>query len=369
MSDQVLSRRALNRATLARQLLLRRSSMTAATAVEHLVGLQAQAPFSPYYQLWSRLDRFDPDELARLLVNREVARIVVMRGTIHLMSAADCLTFRPLTQPLMTSDLRTNTQHAAGIRGLDLAEFVQVARAVLEETPRTVSELGTVLAERYPHHEPGALAHAARGLLALVQIPPRAVWGMSGQPRLTTAQSWLGGELDPEPSIDAMVLRYLAAFGPASVADVQTWCGLTRLREVVERLRPRLRTFRAENGKELFDLPDAPHPDPETPAPPRFLPDFDNVIRSHADRSRVIDDDARKRMTTRNGVTPHALLVDGVVSGKWRVARTNGSAALHVELFRPLATDDLTSVEAEAHRLLSFAEADADAHEVEFTKA
>jgi hypothetical protein len=262
-----------------------------------------------------------------------------------------------LTQPIMTSDLRTNTQHADGLHGLDLEKFESVARSLLlDAVPMTNAEMAPLLAERFPGHEPAALAHAARGLLALVQVPPRAVWGKSGQLRLTLAESWLGRELDAAPSIDAMVLRYLRAFGPASVADVQTWCGLTRLGEVVDRLRPRLRVFRDGNGRELFDLPDAPRPDPDTPAPPRFLPDFDNVLRSHADRTRVISVADTKSINTRNGVTPHAFLVDGVVAGTWRITKAKGTATLDITPFRPLGKADMAGVEDEAERLLAFAE-------------
>lgn len=358
-----LSQRALNRATLERQLLLRRWDLTPLAAVEHLVGLQAQAPFSPYYQLWSRLEGFVPEQLGQLLLDHQVVRIVVMRGTIHLLSAADCLTLRPLTQPIMDRDLRTNALYSTGLRGLDLAEFEPVARELLDDAPLTNAEMAPLLAERFPGRDPASLAHAARGLLALVQVPPRAVWGQSGQARLTTAESWLGRELDPRPSLETMVLRYLGAFGPASVADVQMWSGLTRLGEVVDRLRPQLRTFHDEDGRELFDLPDAPRPDPDTPAPPRFLPDFDNLIRSHAIRTRVINDADRKRLNTRNGVTPSFFLVDGVVAGSWRIAKTRDSATITIEPFRPLPDADLRAAAEEGERLLAVAEPKATTQE------
>ncbi|NED94652.1 winged helix DNA-binding domain-containing protein [Phytoactinopolyspora alkaliphila] len=360
MGGDVLGQRALNRATLERQLLLRRSAQSPLAAVEHLAGLQAQAPFSPYFQLWSRLQDFDPEVLAKHLVDRDVVRIVAMRGTVHMLTADDCVAFRPLTQTIMDRDLRSNTQYSAGLRGVDLDAVARAARSLLEATPMTNAELGPELAERFPGCEPASLAHAARNLLPLVQVPPRAVWGRSGQARLTTAESWLGRELDPAPSIDTMVVRYLAAFGPASVADVQTWCGLTRLGEVMERLRAGLRTFRDESGRELFDLPNGPRPDPETPAPPRFLPDFDNLIRSHADRTRIISVADSKAINTRNGVTPHFFLVDGRVAGTWRITVSKGAATLDVMPFRLIAKADAPAVEAEAGRLLAFAEPGAE---------
>lgn len=156
------------------------------------------------------------------------------------------------------------------------------------------------------------------------------MWGRSGQVRLTTAENWLGRTApaaEPQP-VDEVVLRYLGAFGPASVKDMQTWAGLTRLREAFERLRPGLAVFRDENGVELFDLPDAPRPDADTPAPPRFLPEFDNLLLSHADRTRVITPEAKGRTWTGNQAHC-ALLVDGFVAGLWKL---DGNL-LTVELF------------------------------------
>jgi len=367
----VIDRRALGRATLARQMLLERADVPVVGAVERLVGLQAQAVYSPYYGLWSRVAGFEPDDLASLLLDRRVVRIAVMRGTVHLVSADDCLVLRPLTQPLYDRDLRTSPQYAADLAGLDLAAVAEAARALVDDAPRTAAELRTLLAERWPRHAPAALAHAARGLLPLVQVPPRAVWGRSGQARLTTAEAWLGRPLAVDPSPGDMVLRYLAAFGPASVADAQVWSGLTRLKDVFEGLRPGLRAFRSEAGVELFDLPDAPRPGPDVPAPVRFLPDFDNLLRSHADRTRVISDQDRKGIATKNGVTPHAVLVDGEFAGTWRVERDGAAARLAVSPVRALAAADRAAVAEEGARLLAFAAADVDAekHEVDVTHA
>ena len=358
----VLTRRQLNRATLARQLLLDRADHSVLETVEHLGGLQAQQPFSPYYQLWSRLRGFRPDHLARPLLDRAVVRIAAQRGTIHLLSVPDALAVRPWIQPLYVADLRTNTEHAKALVGVDLDAVGTAARAVLDEEPRTMAELGELLAPRWPGVGPTHLAHAARNLLALVQVPPRAVWGQSGQTRLTTVERWLGRPLDPTPSPQVYARRYLGAFGPASVADLQTWCGLTRLKPVVDELRPELRAFRDEAGRELFDLPDAPRPPADTPAPVRFLPDFDNVLRSHADRTRIVDDLSRKRMNRRNGMVPHALLVDGEVAGWWRL----DGGVLTVTPFRPLSAAEQHDVEAEGHDLLAFAlpPDDADGAEV-----
>jgi len=183
-------------------------------------------------------------------------------------------------------------------------------------------------------------------------------------PTYTTLESWTGRPLEPRPALDAIIVRYLTAFGPAMVADVQTWSGLTGLREVLERLRPQLRVFADEGDRELFDLPDAPRSDPDTPAPPRFLPDYDNLLRSHADRTRVIADDHRRALATRNGVVPGTVLVDGIVSATWSISREKKAATLHIKPLVRLRKNDARQVLDEAQSLLEFAAADADTREV-----
>src|SRR4051812_4143596 len=277
MTD-VLGQRALNRALLERQMLLRRHSMSAVDAIERLAGMQAQSPTAPYVGLWTRLEGFDADELSRLIVDRAVVRIALMRSTIHLVTARDCLAFRPVVQPALERELKG--ARARALAGLDLREVAEAGCAILEETPLGWTELGARLAERWPGRDPEALAHTVRARRALVQLPPRGVWGAGGRAVHTTAEAWLGRPVSDDPSPDAMVLRCLAAFGPASVADVQSWSGVPRLRDALERLRPGLQTFRDARGTELFDLPGAPRPDADIPAPPRFLPEYDNLLLS-----------------------------------------------------------------------------------------
>ncbi|MCY1020885.1 winged helix DNA-binding domain-containing protein [Pyxidicoccus sp. MSG2] len=366
--SQVLGQRALNRAMLERQLLLRRSKLPVLKAVEHLVGLQAQAPNAPYYGLWTRLQGFRQEDLSALLIDRQVVRLVLMRGTLHLATGRDARMLRPLVQPMLERVLKTGSAHARKLTGLDLEALVAAGRAHVDEQPLTYTELGARLAERWPDRAPTALAQAIRLLAPLIQVPPRGVWGSAGQARCTTIESWLGQPLDATPSVDEMVLRYLAAFGPASVMDVQAWSGLTRLGEVVERLRPGLRTFRDEQGRELFDVPDAPRPDPETPAPVRFLPEFDNLLLSHADRTRVISDEDRKRTITPNGLVPGSLLVDGFFRGTWKLQQGRGTATLLIEPFKRLSPREREEVTDEGEKLLTFAAADASRRDLQFIR-
>jgi hypothetical protein len=237
------------------------------------------------------------------MAEREVVRIVTMRSTIHTHTADDCLTLRPLVQAARERELYGNS--ARGSSASTSTGSPRSARELVEAEPRTMKQLREALLVEWPDADPQALAIAARCRLPLVQVTPRGLWGRSGQVALTTAEHWLGRPAEPAPAPDATVLRYLAAFGPASVKDMQTWAGLTRLREAFERLRPQLVTFRDEHGVELFDLPDAPRPDADTPAPPRFLPEFDNLLLSHADRTRVVSAEYKGR-TWQGNVRPTA---------------------------------------------------------------
>ncbi|MGW4085857.1 winged helix DNA-binding domain-containing protein [Streptomyces sp. NPDC004822] len=343
-TDPVLSTRALNRATLERQLLLRRSPLTAPEAVTRLVGLQAQEVKPPYYALAARLDGFTPEALSAPLGDRSLVRMVTMRSTIHLHTADDALTLRPLVQPAREREI---TYFRKGLVDVDLDRLAALAHELVEESPRTMKELREALSAEWPDADPQSLAVAARCRLPLVQITPRGQWGRSAQVTLTTLEHWLGRPAEPAAPADDTVLRYLAAFGPASVKDLQTWAGLTRMRAVFERLRPELVTFRDENGVELFDLPDAPRPDPDTPAPPRLLPEFDNLLLSHADRARVVPPANRGR-TWQANTFYCPLLVDGFLAGVWRLI----GDALVIEPFSDLGRAERAEVTEEAERVL-----------------
>ncbi|MEU2247096.1 winged helix DNA-binding domain-containing protein [Streptomyces sp. NPDC019224] len=358
----VLSPRALGRATLERQLLLRRTAMSAKDTVAHLVGLQAQNTKPPYYQLLARLQGFWPAELAALMESREVVRLPTLRSTIHTHTADDALHLRLLVQPALDRELASFRKRLPGV---DLDRLRELTRAHVEEAPRTPKQIRERLLTEWPDADPLALTLAARCVLPLVQVTPRGVWGRSGAVTLTTAEHWLGRAAEAAPDLEATVLRYLGAFGPASVKDMQTWAGLTRLREVFERLRPRLVTFRDEHGAELFDLPDAPRPAEDTPAPPRFLPEFDNVLLGHADRTRVIP----PHLKGLNGVgnqTYGSVLVDGFLAAVWRLETPREAPALvTVQELRPLTAAERDALTDEAVDLLA-AMTTAPGHDVRF---
>ena len=356
--SEVLSGRALNRATLARQLLLARDDRPILDAVRHLVGLQAQVPANPYVALWSRLAGFVPDDLGRLLVDRQVVRTTVMRGTIHLVTADDALVLRPLMQPVLDAELGRHRDYAPALRGVDLEEVLAFARPLLAERPYNGNQLRAAMAERFPDYDPAALAYACRCRLTLVQVPPRGLWRRSGQVAVMTAEGWLRASIATDPSIEDVILRYLGAFGPAATGDVAAWSRLTGLGEVVERLRPRLRAFRDERGRELFDLPDAPRPDPDTPAPPRFLPEYDNAVLSHADRSRMVPEAQRGWLFETPAPVHGSFLHDGWLGGTWSIDRSAATPSLVVRPVVRLPKRGAAAVAAEGRRMLRFLEPD-----------
>ncbi|MGV8083694.1 MAG: winged helix DNA-binding domain-containing protein [Coriobacteriia bacterium] len=362
-----ISRPALARATLARQLLLGRSPMSPIEMLEHLVGIQAQDANSWYLAFWTRLSHFAPDDVSQLLAEGRIVRIALMRSTIHLVTAEDSLRLRPLLQPAVERPLAgRGKRRELKERGYD--DILAEGRRLLDEQPLTNLELGRKLAEYWPDFPPSDLAMAVRIGVPLVQVPPRGLWGKSGAARHTPLESWLGEPIKPGYPAEELVLRYLAAFGPASVADAQAWSGLSRLREVFERLRPRLMTFEDDLGRELFDLPDAPRPPADTPAPPRFLPVYDNVLLGHADRTRFIGDELRKRATDEIGMYSYgSLLVDGTAAGICRVEQEKGAATLAIRLFSPLSEQQLSKVAEEGEALLAFWAPKAAPREVRFT--
>jgi hypothetical protein len=263
------------------------------------------------------------------------------------------LFLRPLMQPVLDAELARHSEFAPYLVDTDLTPVLKLARRALARQPMTGTQLRAVLAQAFPDEHPAALAYACRCLLALVQVPPRGVWGRTSAVTLTPLEDWVAGRLVRDPSIDAALLRYLDAFGPASVADAAAWSRLTGLGAVFDRLRPDLVSFRDERGRELFDLPDAPRPDGDTPAPVRLLPEYDNVLLSHADRSRFADRDGA--LANAKGPVKGTVLVDGRVRGVWhgehdKTAKRSTLVAEHA----PLTRGERRAVEAEAQRAAQF---------------
>jgi hypothetical protein len=341
-----LTARALNRALLERQLLLRRHDMGVAEAIEHLVGMQAQVPLAPYTGLFSRLQDFDPAELSRMTERREVVRGTLMRRTLHLVTTDDFLTLRPVMQAMIEQGY-ASTQSARRIASVDMEALLALGRRLVEEEPRPTAALKRDLAARWPDADPEALAFAIRYHLPLVQLPPRGLWPArkgAGQAVVTTVEKWVGRPLAVDRDPGTTIRRYLAAFGPASVQDIAAWSGLVKVREAVEPLD--LRTVQTDDGRELLDIADGPLPPADTPAPPRFLPPFDNVVLGHKDRTRIAAD--RDRLI--RALDKPMLLVDGFVRGTWRLDKDR----LLVDPWEPLSEAEQQAVDEEGESVRTF---------------
>jgi hypothetical protein len=347
---EVLSPRALNRALLARQMLLDRQPMGVADAVAHLVALQAQVPNDPYFALWPRLKDFDPHTLSALIAERKAVRMASLRATVHLTTADDARVLRPWVQPLITR-LLASTPFGKATRGVDADALVSVARAAVGKAPMTLAQLRLVLADAFPDFPANDLSYVFHYRAPLVQVPPRGLWQRSGAPKVTTLESWLGKPLR-KPSPDKLVLRYLAAFGPASVADARVWAGVPNLAPVFARLRPQLVTFHDQRGRELFDLRDAPRPDPDSAAPPRFMPVYDNAWIAYANRDRILPGGGNVPFRS---VSVRPFLLDGFFAGFSRVLQDKKTATLVVEANGKLTRADKEALEAEGSALLAFA--------------
>jgi hypothetical protein len=356
--DEVLSRQRLNRATLARQLLLARADIPTLDAVEQLCGIQAQEARPPFVALWSRVSGFRREDLHGLLHERAAVRATFLRGTLHVLSARDYAAFRAVIQPVLTDG-----QRALGTRakGLDQDKLLPVATALYERKPRTFNELRPLLQEAFPEVNDRALGFTVRNQIPLVMVPSDDRWSFPSVADFTLARDWLAESLHTDDAPDELVRRYLAAFGPATAADVQTWSGLRGAKQILTRLSPELVTFRDEQNRELFDLPDAPRPAADVPAPPRFLPEFDNLVLSHADRTRVIADEHRGHVVTKNLRVRAIVLYDGFACGTWDVERKKTSVALRVTPFGPLPAHAVRALTTEAEALLGFVEPDATA--------
>jgi hypothetical protein len=361
----VLSLPQLNRALLARQMLLAREQVPLVKAIDRLVGLQAQVPRAPFISLWSRLEKFRRADLVRLIEERKVIRATMMRGTIHLLSRKDFIAFRNLIQPVLTQ-VALNTPELRKTRHVEA--WLEHGRNILGESPMTFDAFRKVLKLRAPGLDAAAVSRAVQHFVPLVRVPDGSPWSFKANAAFFPAERWLEEPLEPHSPVTELILRYLAAFGPATVADAQTWSGLRTLKPVFEELRPRLATFRDEKGRELFDLKRAPRPPGDTPAPVRFLPDFDNLILSHADRSRVIAKSHRDNLKSPNGIGVPTFLVDGIIAGRWKIVRDKTWAVLEMKGFGKVLSSARDALEAEGADLVAFVEPEAKNREVRFAR-
>jgi DNA glycosylase AlkZ-like/zinc-ribbon domain len=364
MADRILNLRELNRATLARQMLLERETLSAPAAIERLVGLQAQLASAPYAGLWTRLRDFRREDLAREIENRKVVKATLMRATLHLFTADDYVRFRTALKPLLIGASGAIAKRRGG--DFDMDKVLKAARKFIGEKPRTFAEISDMLTELMPDHDVGAMRYSVRTHIPLVQVPINTGWSYSNKPEFTLAESWIGSPVSPEDNLRELVFRYLAAFGPASVTDAQTWLGM-KLKETFEKLRPELQTYRGEGRTELFDLPDAQLPAEDVPAPVRFLPEYDNLLLSHSNRSRVIADEYRSKVYLPGLRVAATILLDGFVRGAWKIEKTKAAATLVIEPFDKLTKKDRAALTEEGERLVRFVEPKAKSFGVRFT--
>lgn len=357
----------LNRALLARQWLLRRRRATVRDAVHAVAGLQSQEPKDPYVALWSRISGFKPQRLRDAAENRDIVRGSYLRCTIHTASVEDFTAFRALLQPVIDREV-TSRRKLMG--GFDPARLEAAARELMAASPLSAQQLGERLLPRFPKAQKAGLAYWIRTCIALAMVPTDDRWGYSRPPRFVPAEQWLGRPLAVDTPLAALLLRGLSAVGPASAADLRTWSGISGIRPVLETLRPQLRCFRDEAGRELFDLPDAPRPRAATPAPVRFLPEFDNALLSHVDRSRIVPPvHAARFAMAANGRRQRAVLVDGFVRTLWSSSRERDAAAIEMRPLEKLPKPLQHELCAEAEALLRMLEPDATTHAVRLVRA
>jgi len=364
MAERVLSLRELNRATLERQLLLRRHDISPADAIERLAGMQAQLPAPPYTGLWSRVHGFEREALAEMYRERSAVRATLMRATLHLFTRRDFVRYRETLQPVLDAAGASITSRREN-SDFDRAAVLGAAREFIAEQPRTFAEISKMLEARWPGVDIGSMRYTVRTQLRLIQVPNDGPWAFPANAPFTLAEPWLDATLEPEHHLDELVRRYLAAFGPATVRDMQTWSGLD-VKAAFEALRPELQVYRDEKKRELFDLPGVDLPGEEVDAPVRFLPEFDNLLLSHQDRRRVVPDEFRKGVYLPALRVAATFLVDGFVAGSWKVETTKKAAELLLTPFRELTPRDRDALAAEAELLLAFLEPTAGSRTMRF---
>ena len=354
-----LSPRAVNRATLMRQMLLERTDVGVVKAISRLAGMQGQEPKHPYVGLWSRLTEFADKQLTSAVRDREVVRATLFRGTLHLVTAEDYLRFRTTISPVLEAGLKLLGDRADG---LETEKVVAAAEKLLAKEPLTFTEVRDALVREFPKVNERALGFTTRMMVPLVMYPTETRWGWPANARFTPAEEWLGAKIHRSSVPEELVRRYLAAFGPATPADFQTWSGLPKAKAVFDQLE--LEVFTDAQGKTLYDEPDGPRPDPDSPAPVRFLPEFDNLLLAHAKRERIIADEHRPAVFTKNLRVKSTYLVDGLVAGLWTAEKKRGVATLTLAPFGRMLKKSAAELEREGTALLRFLEPDANTYQV-----
>jgi len=344
-------------------MLLVRARLPIEAAVRHLVGLQAQRPDPPHIGLWSRLSGLRHTDTDELLDSRRLVRVAAMRSTIHLLTAQDALDLRPVLQPALDRELQVPAFKS--LRWIDIDAVVTRGRELCCAEPLTFADLGAALAADFPRSNPRALAIAVRNHVVLAQIPPRGRWRTVAPTVHVPAAAWLGQDEGTDPDPAPLIRRYLAAFGPATSVDIATWSGLRGTKVLLERLRDELVWLTDDRGRTLVDIPEGILPDPETPAPVRLLPEYDNVLLSHADRTRIIADGDRPFVFARSGQVGGTVLLNGYVRATWRTVPAEDSETLTVRPLGRVSSAQKADIEREALALLDFASS-GKSHRVEF---
>ncbi len=364
MPAKTLSLKDLNRSLLARQLLLERQRLDSKTAIEKLLALQSHIPNPPYIGLWTRLQNFEKSQLTALLETRQIARAPWIRSTLHLVTAEDHQRFQAVIQPALARGLRSFFGGRA--KGLDIERLIKIAKPYLEAERPAIGALRDYLLQHEANQDKQALAYAVRSYLPLVQVPPSGIWGVGTRATYTTAESWLG---PAQPSdLPTLFRRYLAAFGPATVMDFQTWSGMTRLKSKLAPALKDLTVYHSETGALLYDLPGAPICAGDAAAPIRFLPEYDNILIAHKDRRRILPEERRKQVFVSAGRVLGTVLIDGFVGGIWKRQRQKKTATVQVSLFEAQPAPVLAAIEAEGLRLLQFIDEDAPSYQVDFAR-
>jgi hypothetical protein len=367
VTERVLSEVELNRALLARQLLLERKRLSVASALERIGGLQAQHGPSPHIALWSRVAGFRPEQLNKALRERKAVKATLMRVTLHIVSTRDYYAFEPvlrLARRAWWADIGPRV-------GVEF-DFEEVGRRTLELVgagDRAPDELKQLTLGLTKGTEPSAGFHwrLAVGSASLVHTPPSGFWGHHGPGRFASDAGWLGRAVTPEDDdVAPLVRRHLGAFGPATRGDVSSWSGLsvTTLAPGFERLK--LREYRDESGRRLYDLPRQPLPPADTRPPVRFLPKWDSTLLAYEapERTRILPERYRKTVIRKNGDVLPTILIDGFVAGSWSVKRTTKVATLELDTFEPVPRAWKRELVEEGKRLLGLLEPDAPAYEV-----